>query len=507
MGIEIGADLFAPDAPSVRMANDGATVIGNLSASADFAGRAAFRRRFVSTRSGGLVCGYVCASAGEGESSADLVFGAHQLIAEDGKLLAERRFEGGLLASEIDVCKLDAERRRTGLFPESARRRPPRMFPEMPERRPESMERRSDAEDAARAVRPDFPPAIRPHFSLTIRPTALTRSISPSPFVPEEAETLEERCREILLLSALGLKRRLQASGSKTCVIGLSGGLDSTLALLITVQAMGMLDRPRRDVIAVTMPGFGTTDNTRGNAEKLAEALGVTLRTVPISAAVRQHFRDIGHDPDTRNVTYENAQARERTQILMDIANDAGGLVIGTGDLSELALGWCTYNGDHMSMYGVNASTPKTLIRHVIRCAAEAEPDTALSNALLDVLNTPISPELLPAVQGEISQKTEELVGPYELHDFFLYYAIRWGFAPRKVYRLAQEAFGKRYTREALLKWMRVFYRRFFSQQFKRDCLPDGPKVGAVDLSPRGGWRMPSDAAARLWLAEIDALE
>ena len=474
LGFEIGGDLWAPEPPSVRMALSGATIIGNLSASGDVIGKAAYRRQLVSGQSAKLLCGYVYASAGEGESTADVVFGAHQIIAENGTLLAERRFEGGLLVSEIDVQKLSGERRRTRLLPESA-------------------ERRRYAEE----------------FSLTVRPTALTRPVSPMPFVPEEKEELESRCREILLLSSLGLKRRLQTTASKACVIGLSGGLDSTLALLTAVQAMRLLDRPRTDIVAVTMPGFGTTDDTRNNAVTLAQRLGVTLRTVNISSTVLSHFRDIGHDPAEHDLTYENAQARERTQILMDIANSVRGLVVGTGDLSELALGWCTYNGDHMSMYGVNASIPKTLIRHLIRYAAEEERqrDEALSAALLDILNTPISPELLPAVQGEISQKTEELVGPYELHDFFLYYALRWGFSPRKVYRLAREAFGRRYRRDALLKWMRVFYRRFFSQQFKRDCLPDGPKVGTVSLSPRGDWQMPSDAAAALWMAELEEEE
>ena len=470
LGFEICEDLWSPDSPSIQMAKNGATFIGNLSASNEVLGKDAYRRQLVSMQSAKLLCGYAYASAGAGESTSDLVFGAHQLIAENGMILAERRFEGGMLISEVDVQRLAYERRRT-----------------------QTLEPRRMSETGV-------------CFSLYPTDTKLTRHVSPMPFVPEGREERDARCREILLIASLGLKERLAHSGARTAVVGLSGGLDSTLAVLITGLAMKMLDRPMIDIIAVTMPCFGTTDRTKNNAVILAEKMGVVLRTVDISQTVRSHFRDIGHDPEDHNVTFENAQARERTQVLMDIANDTGGIVIGTGDLSELALGWCTYNGDHMSMYGVNASIPKTLVRYLVGYLS-AEDDEGLHDVLEDILDTPVSPELLPAVQGEISQRTEDLVGPYELHDFFLYYVLRWGFSPAKVFRLADYALGKRYSRDVILKWLKIFYRRFFSQQFKRNCLPDGPKVGTVALSPRGDWRMPSDAKANLWLAEAEALE
>lgn len=472
LGFEICEDLWSPDSPSVRMAKDGAAIIGNLSASNDVVGKDAYRRQLVTMQSAKLLCGYVYASAGAGESTSDLVFGAHQVIAENGALLAERRFEGGLLVSEIDVQRLACERRRT-----------------------QSLGEGSGNEGCGET------------FTLTEGKTKLTRHVSPMPFVPEGKEDRDERCREILLLASLGLRRRLEHTGAKCAVVGLSGGLDSTLAVLITGLAMKMMDRPLSDIIAVTMPCFGTTDRTRNNAVLLAEQMGASLRTVDISQSVRSHFRDIGHDPEDHSVTYENAQARERTQVLMDIANEHGGLVIGTGDLSELALGWCTYNGDHMSMYGVNASIPKTLVRHLVGYLSRDGEEPELHDVLEDILDTPVSPELLPAVKGEISQRTEDLVGPYELHDFFLYYIIRWGFAPGKVFRLAQHALGRKYSREVILKWLKSFYRRFFTQQFKRNCLPDGPKIGTVSLSPRGDWRMPSDAQAAVWLAEAEALQ
>ena len=471
LGFEICEDLWSPAAPSVQMAKDGASVICNLSASNDVVGKDAYRRQLVTMQSAKLLCGYVYASAGAGESTADLVFGAHQLIAENGTLLAERRFEGGLLISEIDVQRLAYERRRTQALGEGA------------------------GSDGCEET-----------FTLTESRTKLTRHVAPMPFVPEGKEDRDERCREILLLASLGFRRRLEHTGAKTCVVGLSGGLDSTLAILITGLAMKMMDRPLSDIIAVTMPCFGTTDRTRNNAVLLAEQMGASLRTVDITASVRSHFRDIGHDPEDHSITYENAQARERTQVLMDIANENGGLVIGTGDLSELALGWCTYNGDHMSMYGVNASIPKTLVRHLVGYLSRDGEEPELHDVLEDILDTPVSPELLPAVKGEISQRTEDLVGPYELHDFFLYYVVRWGFAPGKVFRLAQHALGRKYSREVILKWLKSFYRRFFSQQFKRDCLPDGPKIGTVSLSPRGDWRMPSDAQAAVWVAEAESL-
>lgn len=474
LGFEICEDLWVPDAPSVQMAQAGATIIGNLSASNEVLGKDAYRRQLVTTQSAKLLCGYAYASSGAGESTSDLVFGAHQLIAENGTLLGEKRFENGLLISEIDVNKLAYERRRTQIMD-----------------RAEPGIVRSTA------------------FSLAVTPTKLTRYVAPQPFVPEGKEDRDARCREILLISSLGLRQRLEHTQAKTAVIGLSGGLDSTLAVLITGLAMKMLDRPMTDIIAVTMPCFGTTDRTRNNAVILAEKLGATLKTVDISNSVRSHFRDIGHDMDDHSVTFENGQARERTQVLMDIANQSGGIVIGTGDLSELALGWCTYNGDHMSMYAVNCSIPKTLVRHLVAYLARdnAEKDEALHDVLEDILDTPVSPELLPAVKGEISQRTEDLVGPYELHDFFLYYMLRWGFSPRKVYRLALYAWEKQYSRAVILKWLKTFYRRFFSQQFKRNCLPDGPKVGSVALSPRGDWRMPSDACAALWQAELETPE
>ena len=472
LGFEVCEDMWAPCSPAVDLTAAGATVIGNLSASNDIIGKDSYRRQLVTMQSAKLLCGYVYTSAGEGESSSDLVFGAHQMIAENGTMLAERRFDGGLLVSEVDVQKLCYERRRTQMF--------------------------------------DKTPAVwEVPFSLTLSETKLTRYVAPQPFVPEGKEDRDARCREILLIASLGLKQRLEHTGAKTAVVGLSGGLDSTLAVLITGLAMKMLDRPMTDIVAVTMPCFGTTDRTKNNAVILAERMGATLKTVDISASVRSHFKDIGHDMEDHSVTFENGQARERTQVLMDIANQTGGLVIGTGDLSELALGWCTYNGDHMSMYGVNCSIPKTLVRHLVGYLARdnAEKDQELHDVLEDILDTPVSPELLPAVQGKISQKTEDLVGPYELHDFFLYYMLRWGFSPAKIYRLAVYALGKQYSRGVILKWLKTFYRRFFTQQFKRNCVPDGPKIGSVAMSPRGDWRMPSDAKMNLWQAELDTLE
>ena len=473
VGVEICEDLWAPDPPSRRLAEAGATVILNLSASNEVVGKAAYRRQLVVGQSGRLCCGYVYADAGEGESTTDLVFAGHNMIAENGAMLAESRFTAGLTIADIDVQRLTYERRRLTPFP--ALRDTGLCW--------------SEAE---------FTPCV----------TKIRRYVSPTPFIPENAADRAGRCEEILTIAALGLKKRLEHTGARTAVVGLSGGLDSTLALLVTALAMGMLHRPASDIVAVTMPCFGTTDRTKNNAVLLAERMGAALRTIPIGDTVRSHFRDIGHDPEVHDVTYENAQARERTQVLMDVANETGGLVIGTGDLSELALGWATYNGDHMSMYGVNASIPKTLVRHLVDYAARdnLKKDEALTHVLEDILDTPVSPELLPAVQGQIVQRTEDLVGPYELHDFFLYYALRWGFGPRKILRLAELAFHRAYSREVILKWLKRFYRRFFVQQFKRSCLPDGPKVGSVALSPRGDWRMPSDAAARLWLEELEGI-
>ena len=474
LGVEICEDLWATEPPSARLARGGATVILNLSASNELVGKSGYRRNLVVGQSGRLVCGYVYADAGEGESTTDLVFTGHNMIAENGALLAERRFATGLTISEIDVDRLAYERRRMTTF---------------------NGQRQADL--------------WRASFSLPLEETRLTRAVSPAPFVPADAEDRAERCNEILKIAALGLKKRLEHTGARTAVVGLSGGLDSTLAILIPAVAMKLLDRPDSDIIAVTMPCFGTTDRTRDNAVELAERLGATLKRIDIGSAVKVHFKDIGQSMEDHSVTFENGQARERTQVLMDIANQNGGLVIGTGDLSELALGWATYNGDHMSMYGVNAGIPKTLVRHLVAFVSDdkGSEDPRLSAVLDDILDTPVSPELLPAIEGKISQKTEDLVGPYELHDFFLYYAIRWGFPPRKVFRLAEHALGRTYDRATILKWLNSFYRRFFTQQFKRSCLPDGPKVGSVTLSPRGDWRMPSDAVAALWLEELEGLE
>ena len=471
IGVEICEDLWAPVPPSIWMAAEGATLILNLSASDEVAGKADYRRSLVTGQSGRLCCAYVYADAGEGESSTDLVFAGHNIIAENGAILAEQRFSTGLTVSEIDVERLVYERRRMNTYA--------------------------------------FPPSegyvFWDYCKFDQEETVLTRPVSPTPFIPADVEHRAERCEEILTIAALGLKKRLEHTNSSCAVVGLSGGLDSTLAILITAKAFDMLGRDRKGILAVTMPCFGTTKRTRSNAEVLAIELGADFREVNIGKAVEQHFADIGQSMEDHSVTFENAQARERTQVLMDLANQRGGLVIGTGDLSELALGWATYNGDHMSMYAVNASIPKTLVRHLVAYEADRL-GGRIGDVLRDILDTPVSPELLPPKDGEIAQKTEDLVGPYELHDFYLYYAIRWGFPPRKVLRLAIRAFDGRYDRDTLLKWLKSFYRRFFSQQFKRSCLPDGPKVGSVALSPRGDWRMPSDAVARLWLDESEGL-
>ena len=469
VGVEICEDLWRADAPSRALANHGATVILNLSASNEIAGKGAGRRRLVTGQSACLTSGYVYACAGEGESTTDLVFGGHNMVAENGAILAERRFATGLTVSEIDVDALVAERRRITTFADHNRE----CF-------------------------------TRVSFRLEAGETVLTRPVSANPFLPAEQER-QDWFEEILTIAALGLKKRLEHTRAAAAVIGLSGGLDSTLAILTTVRAFDMLGRDRKGIVAVTMPCFGTTARTRSNAELLAEELGTDFRTVDIGAAVRQHFADIGHDMNDHSVTFENGQARERTQVLMDVANQVNGLVIGTGDLSELALGWCTYNGDHMSMYAVNGGIPKTLMRHLVAHVADRSGEK-LAAVLRDILDTPVSPELLPPKDGEIAQRTENLVGPYELHDFFLYYAVARGFGPRKVLRLAEYALGGSYDRAVILKWLNSFYRRFFSQQFKRSCMPDGPKVGALSLSPRGDWQMPSDAAAALWLAELEGL-
>ena len=470
LAVEICEDLWVPAPPSILHAAAGATVIANLSASNETVGKAEWRRSLVQSQSGRLVCGYVYADAGYGESTTDLVFAGHNLIAENGALLAQSPlFSGGAAVSEIDVERLSHDRQRITSYPDSGAERYHTVY-----------------------------------YAMNMAETPLSREIRPTPFLPTDDADMAERCETILAIQTAGLKTRLDHIGAKTAVLGISGGLDSSLALLVTARAFRNLGLPFGGITAVTMPGFGTTSRTRSNAEKLCKALGVNVETIDISATTRSHFGDIGHSEDNHDVVYENAQARVRTLTLMDIANQRGGIVVGTGDLSELALGWATYNGDHMSMYGVNASVPKTLLRHLIAYEAATRPE--LAPVLRDILDTPVSPELLPPENGEISQQTESIVGPYELHDFFLYYVLRWGFAPKKVLRLALIAFQGRYDKDTILTWMKTFYRRFFSQQFKRSCLPDGPKVGSVTLSPRGDWRMPSDASASGWLRQLDTL-
>ena len=472
MGAEICEDLWAPDPPSIGHAMAGATVIVNLSASDETTGKDVYRKNLVSGQSARLICGYVYCSAGDGESTQDVVYSGHNLIAENGTVLAESaRFVNESIVTELDIQRLCEERRRMSTYGSTQI------------------------------------PYCRVEFDLKETQTELSRFVDPAPFVPGKKEDRDKRCEEIFMIQAMGLKKRLEHTGSRTAVVGISGGLDSTLALLVTVKAFDLLGMDHKGIVAVTMPGFGTTDRTYENAVSLIRSLGADFREVGIAEAVRIHFRDIGQDENVHDVTYENGQARERTQILMDIANRLGGMVIGTGDMSELALGWATYNGDHMSMYGVNASVPKTLVRHLVRWYADTCEDAELERVLLDVLDTPVSPELLPPEDGKISQKTEDIVGPYELHDFYLYYVLRFGCTPKKIYRLARYAFAGAYSDETIKKWLETFYRRFFSQQFKRSCLPDGPKVGTVAVSPRGDLRMPSDACARIWLEELKELQ
>lgn len=467
---EICEDVWSPVPPSVQAALSGATLIVNCSASDETVGKDLYRRTLIEGQSARLLAGYVYANAGEGESTSDLVFGGHNMIAENGTVLKEaERFINETIYGEIDIDRLASERRKNTTFQPI-----------------ESNER-----------------LIEVPFSLNIEETKLTRTFSRTPFVPEDENERQKRCEEILMIQAMGLKKRLAHTGCKSAVVGISGGLDSTLALLVTAKAFDLQGIERKSIESVTMPCFGTTDRTYKNACILTEKLGATLREVNIKDAVRTHFHDIGQSEEQHDVTYENAQARERTQVLMDIANQTGGMVIGTGDMSELALGWATYNGDHMSMYGVNASVPKTLVRHLVQYYADTCEDRELKAVLLDILDTPVSPELLPPKDGEIAQKTEDLVGPYELHDFYLYYMLRFCYEPTKIYRLAKQTFAGVYDEETILKWLKTFYRRFFSQQFKRSCLPDGPKVGTVAVSPRGDLRMPSDACAAVWLKEL----
>lgn len=475
VGVEICEDLWTPLPPSVSHAMNGATLIVNPSASNETVGKEDYRRSLVTGQSARLVCAYAYASSGDGESTQDIVFGGHDIIAENGTLLAETSlFANNSVVNDIDFDRINSERRRMSTF--------------------------TSATDNDEYTVVDFSLAGTEY-------TSLVRFIDPHPFVPENEATRNKRCEAILSIQAMGLKKRLAHIGCKNVVIGISGGLDSTLALLVAVRAYGLLGLDMSGIHAVTMPGFGTTDRTYDNAIKMIKSLGCTFHEISIRESVTRHFEDIGHDINVHDVTYENGQARERTQILMDIANKVNGIVIGTGDMSELALGWATYNGDHMSMYGVNASVPKTLVRHLVRYYAEVLADSTLAKVLYDVLDTPVSPELLPPDEnGQIEQKTEDLVGPYELHDFFMYYILRFGIHPAKLYRIACAAFRPDYSEETILKWLKTFYRRFFAQHFKRSCLPDGPKVGTVAVSPRGDLRMPSDACARIWLKELDEL-
>lgn len=473
IGVEICEDLWVPNPPSIRHTMAGATIIANLSASDEVTGKSIYRRDLVAGQSARLICGYIYADAGEGESSTDLVYSAHNMIAENGRMLAEaKRFINQTVYGDIDLDRIKNERRKMTTYDSK------------------------DEEDYTVVT-----------FEMNMDNNELSAKINNMPFVPGDIAKRNERCEEILTIQAMGLKKRLEHTNAKSAVIGISGGLDSTLALLVTVRAFDMLGRDRKGIVAVTMPGFGTTDRTYDNALKMIEKLGTTFIEINISDAANEHFKAIGHDSSIHDVTYENVQARQRTLYLMNLANQYNGFVVGTGDLSELALGWATYNGDHMSMYGVNASIPKTLVRHLVRYYADTCDDIELNKVLMDVLDTPVSPELLPPQDnGEIAQKTEDLVGPYELHDFFMYYMLRLGYTPKKIYYLARNAFEGIYDDETILKWLKTFYRRFFAQQFKRSCLPDGPKVGTVAVSPRGDLRMPSDACATIWLKELEEI-
>lgn len=477
-GVEVCEDLWTAIPPSSHLALNGAKVIFNLSASPEAAGKNAYLRDLVAQQSARTIAGYVYSSAGFGESSTDLVFAGNAIIAENGKILREsKRFslEEQLVVADLDIERLAFGRRRNTSF------------------------RMNDAPTENTVIEIEIPEGLRA--------AALDRDVDPMPFVPKEGALLNDRCEEVLQIQSHGLAKRLEHIRCSKAVIGISGGLDSTLALLVTVRAFDKLKLDRAGIIGITMPGFGTTERTYKNAMELMRCLGVTAREISIREACIQHFKDIGLDPEDRSTAYENCQARERTQILMDIANIEGGIVIGTGDLSELALGWATYNGDQMSMYGVNASVPKTLVRHLVKWIADNESDPATHATLLDVIDTPVSPELLPATgDGKISQRTEEVVGPYELHDFFLYNFVNSGYSPAKILFMAEQAFHGSYDHATILKWLKVFIRRFFSQQFKRSAMPDGPKVGSVALSPRGDWRMPSDASASMWLKELETL-
>ena len=470
---EICEDLWVPNPPSVAHALAGANILINCSASNDIVGKMSYRDALISNHSKKLISAYIYANAGEGESTQDLVFGGQGIIAENGKILAKStRFKNEAVRIEIDVNRLVLERRKQTTFEQGN-------------------------EDGY----------FMSEFELEPVELELKREFDSKPFVPDDMSKRKERCEEILTIQALGLKKRLLHTGAKNVILGISGGLDSTLALLVCAKTFDMSGFDKSGIRAVTMPGFGTTDRTYNNACELTESFGATLEEISIVESIKRHFLDISHDINIKNITYENAQARERTQILMDIANRDNGLVVGTGDLSELVLGWATYNGDHMSMYGVNASIPKTLVRHLVNYYADTVKDKKIANILYDILDTPVSPELLPPENGKIAQKTEDLVGPYELHDFFLYNALRFGFMPSKIYRMAKKAFAGEYESEVILKWLKVFYSRFFSQQFKRSALPDGPKVGSIAISPRGDLRMPSDASKTLWIEDLERIK
>lgn len=475
-GIEICEDVWAPAPPSNRLALSGADLIFNLSASDELVGKHDYLKGLLAQQSARTITGYIYSGSGFGESTQDVVYGGNAMIYENGVLLEEaERFslDPQMKIGQIDIERLRSERRTNSTY--------------------------VNAQRGNNALIVDALPTENIPFTLL-------RKIDPHPFIPASSD-MQHSCEEIISIQSCGLAKRITHTNSKNLVIGISGGLDSTLALLICVNTFDMLHLDRKGIIGVTMPGFGTTDRTYQNALTLMKNLGITLKEINIAKAVNQHFEDIGHDPKIHDVTYENSQARERTQILMDLTNQIGGFVVGTGDLSELALGWATYNGDHMSMYGVNGSVPKTLIRYLVRYIAEYKMDEATKAVLLDIIDTPISPELIPGDEkGNINQKTEDLVGPYELHDFYLYYFLRFGFSPRKIFFLAQHAFKGMYDDATIKKWLSTFFRRFFNQQFKRSCLPDGPKVGSVSLSPRGDWRMPSDAVSRLWLKECEEL-
>lgn len=470
LAVEICEDLWAPHAPSIDHALAGATIIANPSASNNLTGKSDYRRLLITSQSARLVCGYIYANAGVGESTTDVVFSGHQIIGENGTILKESEcYYEGIMYADMDLSRLMSERRKMTTF----------------------------------KTKDDYD---RIYFDMPLKTIDVDRYYDPTPFVPSQLLERKKRCEEVFNIQIMGLKQRLQATNTKKVVIGISGGLDSTLALLVAHMTFKQLGLPSENIYAITMPCFGTTSRTLNNALGLMEELGVTSKTIPIKDAVLLHFKDIEHDENVHDVTYENVQARERTQILMDLSNQIGGIVIGTGDLSEVALGWSTYNGDHMSMYAVNVSVPKTLVRYLVDFVASEYKGQKLETLLRDILDTPVSPELLPAKDNEIVQKTEDIVGPYELHDFFLYHVARFGYEPRKVLRISEIAFKDRFDHETILKWLKTFYRRFITQQFKRSCIPDGPKVGSVALSPRGDLRMPSDASYRMWLKELEEM-